>query len=143
MPEINTKIWMALKNRIAEAAGDLAVAYPSGETFEPPVDGARRLPYLAVGVTFAPPVRQFIGSRKAQGRSGILTVVYVEPLGPAFAAHLEAASKILSPHFAEDTCVEFGGVIVSFPNEMAVQAGYRDEGYWRTPVLINWEARNT
>jgi hypothetical protein len=143
MPEIETKIWMALKGRIEQAAGAMAVAYPAGELFTPPVVGSVRQPYLAVGFAALPPERVAIGSREAARRTGTLTLVRAAPLGPPLAAHIEAASQLLKPHFRQDTAVVFQDIEVSFPADINIQMGYRDEGYWRVPAIIQWHARAT
>lgn len=142
MPAVQTKIWMALKGEVERAAGTIPVAWPSGEIFTPPVLSGVRLPYLTVGFTMLAPERATIGSREAPRREGTLTVVRVAPLGPPLAAHIEAASDLLAAYFREDTGVVFEDIEVSFPGEMNVQGGYRDDGYWRTPVTVRWQARS-
>lgn len=139
--EIETKIWMAFKTHIEALAGSLPVAWPAGPVFVPPSVGSRLQPYLAVGTVAAAPQRQYIESRQKQKRTGVLTVVYVAPLVSAVAYHIEQAAKLIVPHFREDTCIHYSDVSVQFTAEPAVQDGYRDDGYWRVPVTISWQAR--
>lgn len=143
MPDVTTRIWMALKSQVERAAGTLPVAWPAGEVFTPPTQNGIRLPYLTVGFTMLAPERVTIGSREAKRREGTLTIVRVAPLGPPVVAHMEAAAALLRPYFQEDTGTTFDGIEVSFPGEMNVQGGYRDDGYWRTPVIVRWQARST
>lgn len=139
--EIETKIWLAVKGHITALAGTVPVAWPGSPLFTPPTSGGQLSPYLAVGTVAAAPQRQVIAHRQPQLRVGVLTVVYVAPLGPDVAALIEQAAKALVPYFREGTCILYENVSVEFTAEPAVQDGYRDDGYWRIPVTINWRAR--
>lgn len=140
MPTTETKIWLALKAQVlvAALANSLAVAWPAAELFTPPSSGATLLPYLAVGYTSGGPQRQFVGSQETQLWTGVLTLVRAAPLGASLAAHTEAAATLVAPYFREGTGVAYDGVRVCFMQEPSVKEGYRDNGYWRTPVVIPW-----
>lgn len=139
--QIETKIWLVMKGHIEALAGALQVAWPGSPLFAPPTSGGELLPYLAIGTAAAAPQREVLAHRQPQRRIGVLTIVYVAPLGPPIAALIEQAAAALVPHFREGTCIFYEDVNVEFTAEPAVQDGYRDDGYWRIPVTINWRAR--
>lgn len=138
MPETDTKIWLALRGRIADAADALPVAWPA-EAFTPPVTSTGLLPFLAVGDT-STSIRVVISSRGKQERTGIVTVSYVAPLGNPQEWYVQKAASLLD-YFPLDMGVPFQGVCVKFGNGVAVprvERGFRDNGYIRTPVIIPW-----
>lgn len=137
MPHVDTSIWLALKAAITTAAGSLPVAWP-GETFTPPTSGADLLPYLAVGKVSAPPRRMLISKGK-HDRSGSVTLVHVAQLGNPAEFYIEKAAQIAA-HFEEDTRMRFGTACLRVTSRPHVVDGYRDVGYWRTPVVISWRA---
>lgn len=138
MPEVDTAIWMALRTRISLAAGALPVAWPA-ETFTPPTNATGVLPYLSVSDTTTSR-RIVISSRGLQERTGIVTVVYVDAFGFPQEYYVQKASGLLQ-YFPVDGEERFDIVCVKFGNGLAVprvERGYRDNGYFRTPVLIPW-----
>jgi len=138
MPEIQTKIWMALRTRIEAISPAIPTAWPA-EVFTPPVDSGSvpaPLPYLSIGKVTAPPQRVLIGRGK-HWHTGSVTIVRVAPLGPPEEAHTEAAGKIAA-HFPEDLLMPFMGVCVRVVSYPTVADGYRDGGYWRVPIIIPW-----
>lgn len=140
--EVETKIWLTIKNHITATVGTLlAVAWPASPLFTPPAAEGELLPYLAVGTVSAAPQRQFVEHGQPQLRTGVLTLTYVAPLGPPIAALIEQAAKVITPHYREGSCIHYDNVGIEFPSDPAVQDGYRDDGYWRIPVTINWRAR--
>ena len=138
MPEIDTQIWMAIRARISQAAGALPIHWPA-ETFSPPATATGLLPFIAVGDTMQT-VRALIGSRAKHERSGIVTMVYVAPLGYTQEWYIERAAGLLE-YFRPDGVTRFQSVCLHWGNGTAVprvERGYRDDGYFRTPVLIPW-----
>lgn len=138
MPEIDTQIWMTLRARITLAAGSLPVAWPA-EPFTPPTSSTALLPFLSVG-DVASSVRGLISSRAAQERTGIVTLVYVDALGRPQEYYVHRAASLLQ-YFPVDGVERFQSVCVRFGNGLAVprvERGYRDNGYFRTPVFIPW-----
>lgn len=132
MPSVETSIWLALKARIATLpfSPALPVAYP-GSTYSP-----GKVAFIAVnGVTVAPQ-RVLIG-KGAHERAGTLTLSHVAPIGQDIAYYTEMAGKIAA-HFEEDTRMQYGGVCVRIVAKPHVVDGFRDEGWWRTPVNIRW-----
>ena len=136
MPATDTEIWLALRARIQTAADPLPVAWP-GEAFTPPTSGADLLPYLAVGKVSAPPRRVLISKGK-HDRSGSVTLVYVAQLGNPAEFYVEKAAQIAA-HFEEDTLMRFDGGCLRVTQRPHVVDGYRDAGYWRTPVIVPWQ----
>lgn len=132
MPGVETKIWMALKSRIATITGGLAIAYPAD--VYTPTDAA----YIAVGRVNIAPERVFVASG-AHERRGTLTLSHVAPIGHDQAVYEEAGAKIAA-HFPADLCMNFQGVAVRIVSASHVVDGYRDGSWWRTPVNVFWRA---
>ena len=130
MPGTETKIWLALKSRIATITGGLAIAYPA-DVFTP---GAAA--YIAVGRVNIAPERVFVASG-AHERRGTLTLSHVAPIGQDQAVYEEAGAKIAA-HFPADLCMNFQGVAVKIVSASHVVDGYRDGAWWRTPVNVFW-----
>ena len=130
MAEVETKIWMALKSRIATITGGLAIAYPAD--VYTPTDAA----YIAVGRVNIAPERVFVASG-AHERRGTLTLSHVAPIGQDQAVYEEAGAKIAA-HFPADLCMNFQGVAVRIVSAPHVVDGYRDGAWWRTPVNVFW-----
>jgi hypothetical protein len=138
VPETDTMIWMAIKARVTEAAGALHVAWPS-EAFSPPATSSGLLPFIAVG-DVATSIRVMIDSDGDLDRTGIVSLAYVAPLGYAQEWYIEKAAALL-PFFRPDSSMRFQSVCIKWGNGLAVprvERGYRDDGYFRTPVLIPW-----
>jgi hypothetical protein len=138
MPEIQTKIWMALKTGIEALSPVLPIAWPA-ESFTPPVSTGSvpiLLPYLAIGSVTAPPERVQI-SRGQHWREGSITIVRVAPLGAAVEAYTEAAAKIAA-QFPSDLQIRFQDACVRITSAPTVADGYRDNGYFRVPIIIPW-----
>lgn len=138
MPTVDTKIWLAIRGAVDAAVGGLPVAWP-GEVFDPPKTADALLPFVAVGdvVTVTRPL---IGSNAAKEYSGIVTLSYVAALGYDASWYIERASALLSG-FPLDRGKSYQGVCIKWGNPPAVprvERGYRDDGYFRTPVLIPW-----
>lgn len=130
MPEM--KIWMALRNVLLR---EVSLIAPVEGVTSPSPSGT----FITVFDTPAPPTKMFIKSQKPHLRSGILTLVYVAPIGHAREVYKNKAIEIAKSFHDgrklgyQDVCVEISGA----PH---IQEGYRDEGDWRTPLTINWRA---
>ena len=129
-PGIETKIWLALKSRIATIPGGLAIAYPAD--VYTPTDAA----YIAVGRVNIAPERVFVASG-AHERRGTLTLSHVAPIGQDQAVYEEAGAKIAA-HFPDDLCMNVQGIAVKVVSASHVVDGYRDGAWWRTPVNVFW-----
>jgi hypothetical protein len=138
VPETDTQIWMALKTAVANAAGDLPVAWPA-EAFTPPVTSLRLLPFIAVG-DVQTATRAVIDRGAEPLRSGILSLAYVASLGYTHEWYIQQAAGLLGA-FPVDGSQRYGSVCVRWGNGLAVprvERGFQDGGYFRTPVLIPW-----
>ena len=130
MPGTETKIWLALKSRIATIPGGLAIAYPA-DVYTP-----TNAAYIAVGRVNIAPERVFVASG-AHERRGTITLSHVAPIGQDQAVYEEAGAKIAA-HFPADLCINFQGVAVKIVSAPHVIDGYRDGAWWRTPVNVFW-----
>lgn len=132
-PLFETSLWLALKNRIETLPGTRDVAYPAGGYA--PTPGTE---FLAVGVTSAEPERLLIKAGPHR-RRGTLTLTLVQALGQDSAYYIDQAAEIVA-HFAEDTLLSYNGACVRITSRPHIADGYRDSGWWRTPVMIRWES---
>lgn len=133
MPSTETSIWMALRSRIATLSLTPAVdfAWPAS-TYAPD-----KKPYIAVGRASIEPRRVMVG-KGSHDRSGTLTLSYVSRIGQDASFYIEQAG-IIAAHFEEDTKMRHADVCVRITAKPHVVDGYRDEGWWRTPVNIRWQ----
>ena len=131
--EIETSIWLALVAHLEDAADGRAIVQPAEEyTPTPGTD------FLDVGRVDSPPERVLLNGG-AHRRRGTFIVTPVCALGQDSAFYLQTAAAIAS-HFAEDTQLRYNGVCVRVTARPHVAEGYRDGGWFRTPVLIRWES---
>lgn len=132
MPTVETKIWLALKDRIETLPNAVPVAYP-GDMFTPP-NG----PWIAVGRVTQPPRRMLVKAGP-HDRAGTLTLSYVAPMGLALASYEEKAG-IIASHFGTDLTMTYEDVTVRITGSPHVAEGYQDDGLWRTPVNVRWQS---
>jgi len=130
MPAVETKIWLALKARVQSLPSDLFVSYPAS-VYRPGKDA-----YIAVGRAIVAPRRVYIKRGKHE-RTGTLTLSHVAPIGQDLAVYEEAAAAIAA-HFPEDANLEYSDVCVRIVSAPHVVEGFREGGWWRTPVNISW-----
>ncbi|MBM3604275.1 MAG: hypothetical protein FJX25_05835 [Alphaproteobacteria bacterium] len=130
MPSVETEIWEALRTRIKALPLPLPIAMP-GSIYELG-DGE----WLAVGRATQPPRRILIAGGPHE-RIGTLTLAHCAPLGRD-SSWYEQRAGLIAAHFPEDLLLPFGSVTVRVREAPHVQDGYRDGGWWRTPVAIRW-----
>jgi len=139
---IDTQYWMAIKARIQSAAGALPVAWPVDTVpFTPPVSGSKLLPFIAVGDAQTAN-RVLIDDEAEPERTGIVSLAYVAPLGYTHEWYIQQASGFLA-YFRPNGIARFQGACLRWGNGLAVpriERGYRDGGYYRTPVIIPWRS---
>lgn len=135
---VERAIWRAIRARIETLPMPYAKAWPA-ETFTPPQDNGLPAPYLRIGRVSAAPARMMIANGSHHNRSGSVTITLVHPLNREWDASMyDQTAGAIAAHFADGTCMAFGGVSVSVPNYPHVQEGYEDNGYWNVPVVIPW-----
>lgn len=134
MPENSTRIWMALKGRVQEAAGDLQIAWP-GEVFE--ASG----PFLAVSEVLAAPERRSFRGTDPHRARGTLALRLSVPVRDKFAPEVcrERAAQIAAA-FPADLWLTFDGQRVRIREKGAVLAGYPDGGWHHWPLQVRYEA---
>lgn len=129
-PTVETAIWMALKSRVQSLG--LPVIWP-GQTDS---SGQRHLTVMNI---VAPPARVLIGAGK-HDRLGTLQIALRTPLkGFVYEAEQEQAGMI-AEHFPADLALRFGGTCVRVTAAPEVADGFRDDGFWMTPVRVRWRA---
>lgn len=133
MPEVEVKIWMALRSRIETRPfkSRMPAVYPATEFL--PNNGD----FLAVSEVISAPQRVLIKSGQKHTRTGQLILTLAHRLGLSGEVYRQEAASIAA-HFFEGLRLNYQGVCVEITNSPQVQEGYRDNGYWRTPVVIPW-----
>lgn len=134
VPAVETRIWMALKNRLLALPSLPPVAWP-GSVFQKP-DGL----WLDVMNIVADNGRLLISPRGQHDRSGTFQLLVHHKIGTEYEVSQEAAAQIAA-HFPCDFPMEFLGVRVRVTRAPDVHEGYRsDDGWWVTPVRIRWQS---
>lgn len=129
---VETEIWLAIKARIATATA-LPIAWPALD-FAPDAGCA----FLQVANVINPPNRLSVGTG-AYDRSGTLALVLVYPMGQPVEVSQEVAGQIAA-HFPEDLRLRYGAACVRIERRAHVMEGFRDGGWWRTPINIFWRS---
>ena len=136
----DTQYWMAIKATVQLSAGVLPVHWPA-EKFVPPTTPTSLLPYIAVG-DVQTSNRTVIDDETPPELTGIVTLVYVAPMGHTHEWYIQRASGLLR-YFRPNGIARFQSACVRWGNGVAVprvERGYQDAGYYRTPVLIPWRS---
>lgn len=136
MPSVETKIWLALRERVESIPLTFAKAWPA-ETFTPTHTNGQLTPYLRIGRVTVAPIPVFIDAGKRHQRTGTLIITLVHPLGQVTSVYDEYAGQIAA-HFAEGIAMYYDGVCVKITAQPHVQPGYEDNGYWQVPISIPW-----
>lgn len=136
MPSVETKIWLALRDRVESIPLTFAKAWPA-ETFTPVYNDGELLPYLRIGRVTVAPVPVFIDTGKRHQRTGTLIITLVHPLGRVASVYDEYAGQIAA-HFNEGTSMYYNGVCVKVTAQPHVQPGYEQDAYWTVPISIPW-----
>lgn len=135
MPSKHAKIWKALKTHLEAYPSLPPVAY-GGQSFDPPVDGG---PYLIVDDVRFDAQRKYQNTDAPTWQTGNLTIGVMVPLSYDDLQTAEYAGSI-ADYFAQDTPMTYGDVTVKVSRTPTVSgAGYRDDGYFRVPLVIPWE----
>ena len=127
------QIGAAIKARLDLLAFNPAipVAWPNRD-FTP--DGSR---YLAAMIEAAPNRRLTIGGRHRY--SGSMIVRACIPLNGG-SGQGDGVADAIAAHFPADLSITLsGGSVLRVPEAPSVRGGYRDDGYWHTPVIIPFE----
>jgi hypothetical protein len=133
MPSTETEIWLAIKARVQDAAGHLSVAWPAEDFF--PVAGT---PFLQVSNLINQPTRLSLAPGP-HDRTGVLLMVLVYPFGQAVEVSGECAAQI-GAQFPADLKLRYGEACVKVESAAHVMEGFRDGGWWRTPINVFWRA---
>ena len=128
--DADLNIWMALKQRV-QLAWAQHTAWPN-ETFEPTDE-----PFLAVQYMPGRVVKVTIDEPKSD-RTGVLLLRYVVQVGAATQSQVLYQAGRIADFFASGVKVRFEDVCVRIDEDPEVLGGYRDGGYWHTPIRIKW-----
>lgn len=94
--------------------------------------------YLQVNQLRNTPIEHGIANDLREDR-GILQVTVVHPAGEGKVAAVALAHKVAS-HFSVDTQMDLGAHTLTIYKHPAIGSGFTDEGWYRVPVSISWQA---
>lgn len=140
MPATETRIWMALRQRVLSLPGDYPLDTKDPE-FERPADATGPLAYVETANIDSAPERITLGSDDVDDRGGILTVTLMVPIHlKRTREYLKEQGGGLAAHFPKDLKLYFEDVMVRIEASPRVVDPYRDDAYWRVPVSIRWQS---
>lgn len=131
-PTVETSIWQALRRQVEALPLSIPAIWP-GET----ESSAAR--HMLVTTITAPPARVLIGPGK-HDRVGTLQIMLRTPLSGLRHEVEQEAAGVIAEHFPADLRMRFGDVCVRVTAAPEVSDGFRDEGFWATPVRVRWQS---
>ena len=134
MATLETKIWMALRNRVRTLDTELPIAWP-GSTYSP--DGKAHI--SVQNITIAP--SRILVQHGPHNRTGTLQIMLVQALGVDYSVGRQIAGDIAS-HFPTDLVLRYRDVCVRVTSAPDVSDGFREGAYWQTPIRIPWQTYN-
>lgn len=133
---IETKIWLALRERIDSIPLDFTVIMP-GDPGEAPFSDGKLKPFIRAGRATADPSRIFIANGMPHVRTGFLILTLAHPMGQNVSVYYQYAG-IIADHFSDSESMQYNDVCVTIPSYPTVSDGYEDNGYFNIPVRIPW-----
>lgn len=135
MATVETQIWLALEARVKTLPMmPMPIHWPGMDYTPGAVD------FLDVADIYIAPRRMFI-NKNVNDRSGSIIISYVGEIGQPSAYYRERGG-IIANHFNSTIGLRYQTVCLSLMsdggNSAEVQAGYRDGGWYRVPVVIPW-----
>lgn len=130
-PTTEVKIWMALRSRAALLTF-LPIIWP-GESAIPQAAHMEALNIIA------PPVRLLLKAGR-HDRRGTLQLTLKHPLSGLVYEVTQEAAGVAAEHFPCDLRLSYRGVGVRVITAPEVHEGFRDGGWWHTPVRIRWQS---
>lgn len=139
-PTINTQIWLALRNHMADLVLTpvLPILWP-GRNVDLPSGNALEVTHLVNR-----PSRQFIGSNEPHDRRGILQIGVLSL--PSTNEHAETVVREIAGqvgnHFPTDARLTYADVMVRVYEAPEVGTSFKDDQRGRvvTPVSIRWQS---
>jgi hypothetical protein len=129
--DIDAKIYEALKARIASMPGGYAIVYP-GQVYPTNVT----LPFILVTDVHFGNDRRYLGSDADDWHTGDFMLDAMVPISWTHTQLLGVAGDIRA-WFTKDLLL---GDLVRIEKTPAVTVAYRDGGFMRLPVAVNWRA---
>lgn len=131
---IASQVGAALKARLAALTFNptIPVAWPNKD-FTPTGDR-----YLAAAIVRAPNQRLTLGAEHRMSGSLVVTVASKAGVG---SGEGDGVADAIAAHFPADLVLTLsGGARLRITAAPSVRDGYLDAGYWRTPVIVPFEA---
>lgn len=142
---VETKIWLALRERIESIPLDFPVIIP-GDPTEAPFDEAgsyfaegKLKPFIRVGRATADPSRTFIANGMPHVRTGFLILTLSCPMSRKYnPSTYPYLAGTIAAHFSDSVSMRYDDVCVTISRYPHVDDGYEDNGYFNIPVRIPW-----
>lgn len=135
MASVETKIWMALKQRIRPIPGGYTAVFP-GDVYDP-----TNAPYVQVQLMFNRPGRLTIQSTGPHDRLGILQLNLMYPVTLKHSLDvMQEKAGLIAAHWPTDLTLNFDGVQVRIYEAPQVMQAVREDAYWMIPVSIRWQS---
>lgn len=125
------KIWEAIRRRIESFPGQPPEMILPSDIEEP--EGY----HWEIGNMMARPIRIFIDDDIHQ-YNGSLNILIKRPIKDAVWDQEQQLGGAIAEHFQSDTGMMFEDVCVSVVDQPEVSEGYREDGWWKTPVTVRW-----
>ena len=129
--DIDAKIYESLRARIASMPGGYAIVYP-GQVYPTNVT----TPFILVTDVHFGNDRRYLGSDADDWHTGDFMLDIITPLSWTHTQVLGIAG-IIRAWFTKDLVL---GGLVRIEKIPAVTVAYRDGGFMRLPVVVNWRA---
>lgn len=128
---IDIKIYLALMAKLNAMSGGYTIVEP-GETY--PTDPSA--PFIAVDDKRFDSDRLYVGSDD-DNNEGIFNLAVMMPLSTDHKHGLQVVGLIKS-HFTKGVAIYYDGVRVKLTKSPQAGSAYRDDAFYRVPVMIYW-----
>lgn len=131
-PELN--IWKALKAQCEAFPPPRPTMFYPGD-----LQGVPEGRHVAVDQILAPPERQEVPDGRPHQRRGTLRLRLKIPLRELNYESSLAQAGAWANHFRDGTRLRSANLCVKVVEYPEVSEGYREDGWWVTPIAVRWE----
>lgn len=131
---VELNIWLALKSRYQTFPGTKVTTYFPGD-----VQGETSSKHALITNLMAPPEKRFIADGAPQYRRGSFRILYCVPLSSLNYEATVAYAAQMAAHFGDGVKLKARGTCVKVLEYPEVGEGYREDGWWKTPIVVRWE----
>ncbi|MFT4076849.1 MAG: phage tail terminator-like protein [Asticcacaulis sp.] len=140
-PTVEQKIWQALKARVLTLPVFYPQEMPLDDDFTKPVDGNGPTPYIEVRHLPNNSTRILITSPGPHDRRGLIQLTLCIPVSMKRSyEQVKQQAGDIAAWFPCDFKMSFQGVTVRVEKAPDEAQPYREDGYIRVPVTVNYQA---